>query len=115
MKVNPGELNKRIQIIRNEETQTDADGFPIQTEQVVRECYAKVSRVSGTEKVKANADIGEIVCRFLVRTSTVTIDRGMMVRYKDELYDIQYPNDYGDRGEYTEILTIKRGPDCGKI
>lgn len=115
MKVNPGELNKKIQIIRDTGTKTDADGYPLRNKQIIRECYAKVSRVSGTEKVKANADIGEIVCRFLVRTSDITIERDMVVQYQGEPYDIQYPNDYGDRGEYTEILTIKRGTDCGKI
>ena len=115
MKVNPGELNKKIQIVRFSDNQLDQDGFPLRNEQVIRECYAKVTRISGTEKIKANADIGEIVCRFLVRTSDTKIERDMAVRYKGELYDIQYPNDYGDRGEYTEILTVKRGTNCGKV
>ena len=40
MNINPGELNKKIQIIKIQEKQ-DKDGFPVLSESVVRECFAK--------------------------------------------------------------------------
>ena len=55
MNINPGELKHRIQIIRRDRT-ADADGYDTIAETVVHTCSAKLTQVSGTELVQANAD-----------------------------------------------------------
>lgn len=104
MQVNPGELNKKIQIVKLVKTE-DADGFDTISETVVRNCRAKVYNTSGTEMVKANAEFSEVKKRFLVRASGAPIDTDMAVKYHGKLYGIVYINNYSDDNEYLEIWT----------
>ena len=39
------------------------------------------------------------------------IDRKMVVVYRGKVYDIEYPNDYGDEGQYTELICVLRSND----
>lgn len=102
MYVDAGELNKRIQIVR-QETEEDADGYPIIKETVVHSCWAKFSQISGTEAVKANADFTDLKVRFLIRWPQVPIDRKMLIRYRGANYEIEYINGYGDSRQYLEL------------
>ena len=105
MNVNPGELNKRIQIIRFTESR-NANGFPTgKTGTVVRTCWAKFSTRSGTEILRSGSEISEAKQRFLVRDNGVEIVPHMVVRYGGEDYNIVYVNTYGDNREYLEIWT----------
>lgn len=63
MNINPGELKHRIQIIRRDRT-ADADGYDTITETVVHTCSAKLTQVSGTELVQANAVLHGQRCGF---------------------------------------------------
>ena len=102
MNINPGELDKKIEIIEIA-TGQDADGFEVTTETVIRSPWAKFTRTSGSETVKANADFGEIKARFLVRYTPTPITRKMIVKYNGDKYNIAYVNDYEDSHEYIEI------------
>ena len=104
MFVNAGELNKRIQILRRTTALNDA-GYPAPPTDpdVVRTCWAKFTRTSGTEMVKAGAEFAVEKVRFLVRWSATPISEGMFVRYKDLDYEIKYINDYEDGHQYMEI------------
>ncbi len=102
MNINPGEFKKKIDIIEIVNDQ-DKDGFPIQTNRVVHSCWAKFSRTSGTELVRANADFSEVAARFLIRFTKKEINTKMYVRYAGKLYDILYINNYEDSDEYIEI------------
>lgn len=101
MQINPGELDKRITIVKGGD-ETDADGFPVEGRQVVRDCWAKFTRVSGSELDKAGADMGVTKVRFLVRHKP-GIDRKMKVEYAGGIYEITYVNDYEDDHRYQEI------------
>lgn len=107
MDIDAGELIHRIAIYRRIRTQ-DADGYFTEEEQLVRRCWAKFTRTSGTEMERANADYTEIKARFLVRSTAVPIDRKMFVRYGGDDYEILYINDYANRHEFTEILCVRR-------
>lgn len=102
MNVNPGELNKRIQIILRTEI-PNGNGYPEVQETVVHSCWAKFTQISGMETFRANADFGEEKARFLIRYTSKPINRKMFVRYAGSDYEIQYINDYGDSHEYIEI------------
>lgn len=101
MNVNPGELGKRIQLVSKTTTE-DADGYTVEMETVVRTCWAKFSRTSGSELTKNNAEFSDVKCRFLMRYAA-GIDRKMIVRYGGADYGIVYVNDYDDRHEYIEL------------
>lgn len=103
MRVNAGELNKRIGIYAVHAEQ-DTDGYVTEKKSLVRSCWAKVSQSSITELRKANADMAEVQLRFLIRWSKTPIDRKMRVCYDGRDYEIKYINPYGDSKEYVEIL-----------
>ena len=102
MKVNAGDLNKRIKIIKVTKSK-DKDGYETVEETVVRAPWAKFSQTSGTELVKSDADMSEVKARFLIRWSRTKISRKMIVRYGGNDYQIEYINPYGDSKEYVEL------------
>lgn len=104
MNVNAGELNKRVEILRVS-TAPDAEGYTPESVRVIRRPWAAFSRTSGTEKLKSGADMGEVKARFLLRAGSVQISRKDRVRYAGEEYEIEYVNEYGDSGEYIELMT----------
>lgn len=103
MVVNAGELRHRIQIIRVVKAR-DADGYETRSETVVRSPWAKFSQPSGTELVKAGADMGQISGRFLIRWSATKLSRKDIVRYRGQDWEIEYINPYGDSREYVELI-----------
>lgn len=105
MYVNPGDLDKQIQIIRKSDPEYDDEGHPVMRETVIRTCWAQVKNTSGSEMVKAGTEFADAKKRFLVRYTPVEINAAMVVRYKGVDHDIQYVNPYGDNKEYLEIWT----------
>lgn len=105
MYVNPGELDKRIQIILNKNAGINANGFPQDSEKIVRTCWAKVTNTSGSEIIKANSEFSDAKKRFLIRYTDIEINTDMIVRYKGRDHDIKYVNPYEDNKEYLEIWT----------
>ena len=87
MHVDAGELNKRIEIVREDRTKT-SNGYDEITETVVHRCWAKFTQTSA---------------RFLIRWTERAIDRKMAVRYGGSRYEIEYINDYGDGHQYIEL------------
>lgn len=83
MYVDPGELNKRIQIVQKMSgEQYDDEGLPIKREMLIRTCWAKVTNTSGKELVKAGSELSEARKRFLVRYTFTPITTAMVVRYR---------------------------------
>lgn len=103
MTVNAGEMDKRIAIYRKPELEEDGYLPDNPDPALVHSCWAKFTQTSGTELVKANADVGEAKARFLIRYTRNEINRKMFVRYKDLDYEILYVNTYGDSKEWMEI------------
>ena len=68
MYVDPGDLNKRIQIVSLSDGETyDDEGHKVKDEIIVRTCWAKVSNTSGTELITADAELSDEKKRFLIR------------------------------------------------
>lgn len=83
MYVDPGELNKRIQIVQRLSGENyDSEGLPIKRDIVVRTCWAKVTNTSGKELVAAGSEFAEARKRFLVRFTSTPITTAMVVRYR---------------------------------
>lgn len=102
MQVNPGDLNKRIAIVRKTRKQ-DENGFWIDSEEVIRQCWASFKRTSGTEAMKSGADFSSVRARFLVRYSKAKILKNDIVKYNNDNYEVEFVNNYNDSNEYIEI------------
>ena len=102
MNIDASHLNKRIQIVRIQTTR-DKDGYPKNEETVIRTPWAQFSQTSGTEIVRAGAEMGEAKVRFLIRWGRTEISRKDIVRYNGKDYQIEYINGYGDSHEYMEL------------
>lgn len=111
MQVNPGSLNRQIQIIAQLDGETyDMEGLPVHEERVIRSCWARVTSVSGTELIKAGQELTDSKKRFLVRWTPTEINESHVVRYQGRDHNIVRVNTYSDDKEYTEIWTDeKRG------
>ena len=103
MRVDAGELNKRITIYSVTRSR-NGGGYWSEKKTAVRKCWAKISQASITDLMKNNADTAEVKYRFLVRWSKTPIDRKMQVEYRGKYYEIEYINPYGDSREYVELL-----------
>lgn len=108
MNINIGELNKRIKIISVTSTKDD-DGFPKdKIETVFHECWAKITQTSGTELIKANAEMTDVKTRFLIRYTPKLINEDMQILFQGRYYDIVYVNNYEFSNEFIEIFTDKK-------
>lgn len=103
MQINAGVFNKKIQVIRYEITK-DSDGFETKTEITVLNTWAQISNISGTELLRSNSDFSEVKTRFLIRTPKAEITKNMMIKFKGNVYNITYINDYSYDRKYTEII-----------
>lgn len=104
MRVNPGKLKHRIQIVSVSRTQ-NVNGYwekPVDT--LVHSCWAQFSRTSGKEIRQSDADYSEVTARFLIRWTSKLISRKMIVLYGGNRYEIQYINNYADSNDYIEIV-----------
>ena len=104
MQINPGNFDKKIQIVRYT-TIKDSDGFEVKTENIVIKTWAQVTNISGTEILKNNSDFEVVKTRFLMRAPKVDINKDMVIKFNDNIYNIIYINDYSYDKKYTEIMT----------
>lgn len=93
--VDPGKLNKRIEIIDNADIS-------------YHKCWAAVNQTSGTEIAKNNVQFEQATTRFLFRYTKKQFYNDMTIKFNGFIYDIQYSNDYNFAHEYIEIIAIKR-------
>lgn len=106
MQVNPGELNKRIEIYCMD-SEDDDEEFPAPIKKTVRSTWASFKRASGTEKFRSGKDMSEVQCRFLVRHTEKKLTIDMKILYNGASYEILYINDYEDSHRYDEIWCRK--------
>lgn len=102
--VQAGEFRHRIRILRRA-AKADGEGFPVGEPEEVYRCWARVTMTSGTELVRANADFGQMKARFLIRWTSVPIDRKMWAEYGGKEWQIEYVNDYAGR-QYLELWGV---------
>lgn len=108
MTVNPGKLDKKISIFKTVSGVDEDTGFDTgSTEKIIREPWASFSRTSGTEQIKSGKEMTDVKCRFLIRHSKTDLDNTMLIRYRGDVYNILYINDYEDSHEYDEIWCEK--------
>lgn len=103
MQINPGSFDKKIEIIKYE-VQKDSDGFENKKEITVLNTWAQVTNISGTEILQSNSDFSEVKTRFLMRTRKIEINKDMYIKFRSNIYNIVYINDYSYDKKFTEIM-----------
>ena len=103
MQINPGNFDKKIEIMRYE-IQKDLDGFENKEEITVLNTWAQVTNTSGTEILRSNSDFSEVKTRFLMRTSKTEINKDMYIKFNGNIYNIVYINDYFYDKKYVVIM-----------
>lgn len=105
--MNPGRLNKKIEIYKNKTGQDDY-GEPINEKETILNCYASIKNKSGTEQFKTNTPFGKVVTSFLIRYSKVkTIDNTMKISFNGNDYNIVYIDNYNFSNQWLEITAEK--------
>ena len=104
MRLNPGKLKHRIQIVCVDCVQNENGYWIASEDKLVHSCWAQFSRTSGKEVVKNAADYAEITARFLIRYTPKSISRKMIILYAGDRYEIEYINNYGDSNDYIELM-----------
>ena len=103
MQINPGNFNKKIEIMRYE-IQKDLDGFENKEEITVLNTWAQVTNTSGTEILRSNSDFSEVKTRFLMRSPKSEISEDMYIKFNGNVYNIVYINNYSYDKKYMEIM-----------
>jgi len=104
--INPGKLNKRIKIFKSSGGYDDY-GEPLDTKEVVHECWASVRNKSGTEQFKAVTPFSKVVTSFLIRYTKKLIDTTMKIEFQGEEYNIIYVDNFNFSNEWIEITAEK--------
>lgn len=95
--INAGDYNKKISIYQIEETE-DNDGFVVKKENVILEPFAKVKTTKGYTLITSGSDFEGAYTNFTIRYSKKVEDiyygsnRKVHVKYKDNIYTIEYLN-----------------------
>lgn len=112
MNVNPGKLDKKIEIMRSV-IKRDDDGFEQKEFEVFKRPWASVSQKSANEAFKSNTELATSQKRFLIRyIKGLTYD--MTIKYMGQEYNIVFIHDYEDKHEYVELIGELRGAN-GRI
>ena len=104
--INPGRLNQRIKIYKNSSGYDDY-GEPIDSKDLVHECWSSVRNKSGKEQFEASTPFAKVVTSFLIRYTRKAIDTTMTIEFQGEEYNIIYVDNYNFSNEYIEITAEK--------
>lgn len=102
MAKNAGEYNRKIQIYQVIKT-TDDDGFPVETETVILEPYAKVKTTKGFTLIANNSDFEKAYTNFTIRYPVTEINRDMLIKFRNKTYTIEYLNNIDEANVELEI------------
>ena len=100
--INPGKLNKKISIVKNEQGFDDY-GEPEDTTVNVLTCWSSVKNKSGKEQFETITPYAKTVTSFLIRYTKLIIDTTMKVDFNNNIYNIVYVDNYNFSNEYIEI------------
>jgi len=87
--MNPGELNKRIEILSIGQI-FDEEGYSTEGEIVYKKLWSKVVNVSSKEYSQAKANQTENITKFVVRYNKLyELTNDMFIRYNDKRFNIE--------------------------
>lgn len=110
MRIDPGELDKRIAIWRTVSRDDGVSTVPGEPAELTQR-WAKKTDISDGEKLRAGENAASLASRFLVRSDSVTraLNPGTdTIRWKGKVFEITGVKDAGDREDGIEITTATR-------
>jgi SPP1 family predicted phage head-tail adaptor len=93
--INAGEYNRKIKIVKVIKTK-DSAGFPVETQAVVLEPWAKVKTTRGFTLIAQGSDFDKAYTNFTIRYPVTPIDRDMLILFRGKTYEIQYLNNINE-------------------
>ena len=99
---NAGDYKHKIQIVKETITK-DEDGFPIRSEAVVLEPWARVKTTRGFTLIVNKTDFEKAYTNFTIRYPVTTITRDMRIKYNNKVYTIEYLNNVDEANVELEI------------
>jgi SPP1 family predicted phage head-tail adaptor len=93
--INAGEYNHKIKIVKVIKTK-DSAGFPVETQAVVLEPWAKVKTTRGFTLIAQGSDFEKAYTNFTIRYPVTPIDRDMLILFRGKTYEIQYLNNINE-------------------
>lgn len=100
---NAGDFNRRIKI-KSRSITKDAEGYPVYTDTLVIEVWAKVKTTKGFTLIANGSDFEKAYTNFTIRYPVTTaITRDMIIEYKSKIYEIQYLNNVNEADTLLEI------------
>lgn len=101
--MNPGKLNKKIEIMELTQVSDGSGGYENILTSVMT-VWANIRPVFGREKWQAQAEISHKV---IVRYSP-KINRAQVISYNNKIYDIQYLININEENRFLEIQVLER-------
>lgn len=104
--MNPGKLNKRVQIMKFDQISDGGGGFE-EGLVPVKKVWANISPVSGREKWQAQQAQSEITHKVTIRY-TEEVNRSHIISFNNKNFDIQYLINVDEENRFLEIQVLER-------
>lgn len=99
---NAGDYKHKIQVVKITRTK-DSDGFPIESEKIILEPWARVKTTKGFTIIVNDSDFEKALTNFTIRFPITPITRDMIIKFKGKRYEIQYLNNIDEANVELEI------------
>lgn len=101
--INAGEFKYKIDIY-SVVIETDSAGFQSEKKTLVYSPYAHIKTTKGILLIKDNTDFEKALTNFTIRyPKTVTINRDMIITFRNKDYTIEYLNNVNEANVILEI------------
>ena len=100
--MNAGKYNHKIQIFSVEVVE-DSAGFKSEYPALVLSCYASVKTTRGMTLIKNGTDFEKAYTNFTIRYPHTTINRDMIIEFRNKTYSIEYLNNVDEANVELEI------------
>lgn len=100
--INAGKYNKKIKIYSVQVVEDD-QGFQKTVKTLVLQPHANVRTTKGFTLIVSNTDFEKAFTNFTIRYPNTTINRDMIIEFRDKTYTIQYLNNIDEANVELEI------------
>lgn len=87
MKFNPGDLDKKIEIIKIKECKNELNQI-VQKQEVIKKVHAKVKDTKGNKYYDAKKIVPEVTHFIYIRWSKTPVEQDMYIKYKDKMFEV---------------------------
>ena len=104
--MNPGNLNSRIEIVKEDKISDGSGGYEIGFTPL-RTVWGNIKSVGGRERILAMQAQAEITHKITIRY-TEDLKKSHLISFNKNLYDIQYIVNIDEENKFLEISVLRR-------